>query len=187
MSEDWLKLPTDDLPDAGALAPREGDSRSRLQGKNEEDYKNTAGIPDDPTAGFYTRALALDIAMRTATIPEILDAHKLTYEQLADIMADPGFAAMLKEVHEQTQKEGVSFKLKAQLMAESLLGDIWEMTHNKAVPAAVRADLAKSVVKWAGYEPKETKAQSQGGQTFMIQMNLSGSQPPVVRTIENED
>jgi hypothetical protein len=55
------------------------------------------------------------------------------------------------------------------------------------VPANVRADLIKSTVKWAGYEPKEARDTGPAKPTFMIQMNLNGAQTPTMKVIDNEE
>jgi hypothetical protein len=76
----------------------------------------------------------------------------------------------------------MTFKLKARAQAEELLTTSWLLIHDPAVSPAVKADLIKSTVKWAGLEPKDNIQTEQGG-GVRIMINL-GNSPNDIRTIE---
>jgi hypothetical protein len=57
------------------------------------------------------------------------------------------------------------------------------LIHDPAVSPAVKADLIKSTVKWAGLEPKNDVAVDGGGGGVKITINL-GADPRDARTIE---
>jgi hypothetical protein len=57
------------------------------------------------------------------------------------------------------------------------------LIHDSAVSPAVKADLIKSTVKWAGLEPKDAGPQDNGTGGVKITINL-GSDPRDARTIE---
>ena len=67
--------------------------------------------------------------------------------------------------------------------AEELLTTSWLLIHDPAVSPAVKADLIKSTVKWAGLEPKDAGPQDNGTGGVKITINL-GSDPRDARTIE---
>jgi hypothetical protein len=64
----------------------------------------------------------------------------------------------------------MSFKLKARLQAEELLKTSWRLIHEPTTGAAVRADLIKATMRWAGYEQKE--AAGTASSNLNIQINL---------------
>jgi hypothetical protein len=70
------------------------------------------------------------------------------------------------------QKDGVSFRIKAKLQAEALLAKSWALIHSPDTPNTVKADLIKSTVRWAGYEPKQTDGAGAGTNAFQININL---------------
>jgi hypothetical protein len=79
--------------------------------------------------------------------------------------------------------KGLTFKLKARAQAEELLTTSWLLIHDPAVSPAVKADLIKSTVKWAGLEPKDTTVTDGGTGGVKITINL-GADPKDTRTIE---
>jgi hypothetical protein len=74
---------------------------------------------------------------------------------------------------ESLKKEGMSFKLKAQLQAEELLKKSWAMIHAPLdeVPANVKADLLKATVRWGGLE-QDKGASQQVVVPLQINLNL---------------
>ena len=124
----------------------------------------------------FPHTLPIELALKVAPEADILEAYKLTYEDFQEIAATPAFVAAYKNALEMVQQEGASFKLKAMLQAEELLGTSWGLIHQKDTPASVRADLIKSTVRWAGLEPQKAVAGEGGGggTGFQININLDG-------------
>jgi hypothetical protein len=73
----------------------------------------------------------------------------------------------------------MTFKLKARAQAEELLTTSWMLIHDSAVSPAVKADLIKSTVKWAGLEPKGEVTNEGNGGGVRININLGGQQHAV--------
>lgn len=134
------------------------------------------------TAGWTDR-LAFEIALKLEgsgePIEAILKAHDISPLELTKISKDPVFDSRVRAYREEIATKGLTFKLKAKAQAEELLTTSWNLIHSIDVSPAVKADLIKSTVKWAGYEPKnEPEAGgSQGG--VKITINLGGEPTPV--------
>lgn len=125
----------------------------------------------DPAQLGYPPTLPIEIALKTASMETIRQEYGYTHEEWAELPRNPAFVADLASAVEMVKKEGMSFKLKARLQAEELLKTSWRLIHDNATGAAVRADLIKATMRWAGYENKEGAGAS-GGSNFNIQINL---------------
>jgi hypothetical protein len=75
-----------------------------------------------------------------------------------------------QEAVEALKVDGMSFKMKARMQAEGFLSTSFAMVTNPATSDAVRADLIKNTVRWAGYDAKAAEVGQ--GNTFAIQINL---------------
>lgn len=118
--------------------------------------------PEDPacTAAF-PRGLALDLVLEVGTLKEILDSYAITPEQFKKILTNPAFRQEYEAHKESMQTEGWSFRKKCQAQAELYLNLIFRLASSDQTPAAVRADLMKSVTKWAGLDtPSPVSSQS---------------------------
>lgn len=134
----------------------------------------------------WSDRLAFDVGLALEgsgeSLQEVLSRHRITAHQLLDFNADPVFLKKVEHYRLEIREKGMTFKLKARAQAEELLTTSWLLIHDPAVSAAVKADLIKSTVKWAGLEPKDT-VQTDGGGGVKITINL-GNEPKDVRTIE---
>jgi hypothetical protein len=130
--------------------------------------------------------LAFDVALTLEgsgeSLQEILGRHNLTANDILVFNADPIFLKKVEHYRSEVRDKGLTFKLKARAQAEELLTTSWLLIHDPAVSPAVKADLIKSTVKWAGLEPK-TEVTSEGGGGVKITINL-GPDPHDARTIE---
>lgn len=134
----------------------------------------------------WSDRLAFDVGLALEgsgeSLQEVLSRHRITAHQLLDFNADPVFLKKVEHYRLEIREKGMTFKLKARAQAEELLTTSWLLIHDPAVSAAVKADLIKSTVKWAGLEPKDT-VQTDGGGGVKITINL-GNESKDVRTIE---
>lgn len=112
--------------------------------------------PKDPAALGWPPTLPVEIALKTAPMDDIRIAYGYSKDEWARLPQDPVFLADLAAAMAMVKKDGMSFKLKAQLQAEELLKSSWRMIHDLDAPASVRADLIKATMRWAGYDMKET-------------------------------
>jgi len=123
-------------------------------------------VPPDPSkTAPYPRGLALDLALQTASLPVILESYNLTPADAKRIFVNPAFRLEYDEMVASTRQEGFSFRRKAAAQAEAYLEVLWGMANSPLTPAAVRADIVKSTVKWGALESAPT-AQAAGADMF---------------------
>lgn len=126
--------------------------------------------------------MALTLENSGETLQEVMARHHLTADQILVFRGDPVFLKKVEHYRAEIRDKGLTFKLKARAQAEELLTTSWLLIHDPAVSPAVKADLIKSTVKWAGLEPKnEVTTDGSGG--VKITINL-GPDPRDARTIE---
>jgi hypothetical protein len=126
--------------------------------------------PRDPAALAFPPMLAMELAMRVDSPSAICRAYGLTRDDLAALIAHPVFIRAYQEALEALKVDGMSFKVKARLQAEEYLGTAFAMVQNPATGDAVRADIIKNTVRWAGYDAKA--AEVGGNANFNIVLNL---------------
>ena len=132
--------------------------------------------------------LAFDVALMLEgsgeSLQEVVARHNIDANALLQFNADPVFLKKVEHYRNEVREKGLTFKLKARAQAEELLTTSWMLIHDPAVSPAVKADLIKSTVKWAGLEPK-TDVTTDAGGGVRITINL-GNDPKDARTIEAE-
>src|SRR3546814_2812184 len=52
------------------------------------------------------------------------------------------------------RQEGMSFKLKAKLIAEENLREVFKLTRDEKCPPQVRGKLIELTARWAGFDPR---------------------------------
>jgi hypothetical protein len=131
--------------------------------------------------------LAFDVALTLEgsgeTLQEVIARHNISVNDILAFNADPVFLKKVEGYRNDVREKGLTFKVKARAQAEELLTTSWMLIHDPAVSPAVKADLIKSTVKWAGLEPKNDVAVDGGGGGVKITINL-GADPRDARTIE---
>jgi len=131
--------------------------------------------------------LAFDVALTLEgsgdTLQEVITRHRISANDILTFNADPIFLKKVEGYRTEVREKGLTFKLKARAQAEELLTTSWLLIHDSSVSPAVKADLIKSTVKWAGLEPKDAGPQDNGTGGVKITINL-GNDPRDARTIE---
>lgn len=131
--------------------------------------------------------LAFDVALTLEgsgeTLQEVMARHNIDANAVLTFNADPVFLKKVESYRTEIRDKGLTFKLKARAQAEELLTTSWLLIHDPAVSPAVKADLIKSTVKWAGLEPKDAGPADTGGGGVRITINL-GNNAGDARTIE---
>jgi len=130
-----------------------------------------AVIPRDPAKLGYPPTLPLEIALRENPVKTICESWGIDKAEWDRLRQDPAFIADLAQRVEDVKKDGVSFKVKAQLQAEQLLETSWEMIHDVKTPHAVKADMIKFTVRAAGLDGSKDQAANQGPQNA-LQINI---------------
>ena len=101
--------------------------------------------------------MAFEIALALDPVPEIVARYDLTNEQFARIAALPAFKQQILAYRTEIKEKVLSFKEKAKVMAEDLLGMTYDLIYHPHTSNAVKADLIKWVAKMAGHEvPAQT-------------------------------
>lgn len=127
----------------------------------------------NPAAIGFPPLMPMELAMAVDTPKNICAAYNLTREQFAQIIQHPVFVKAYQEAIEMLKVDGMSFKVKCRMQAEDYLGTAFAMVKNPNISDAVRADLMKSTVRWAGLDAKAVDV-ANGGTAFNIQINLGG-------------
>ena len=126
----------------------------------------------------WSDKLALDLALviedkaldKTKMIEQVVEENNITLDDLASYMNDPSFGASMEAWREDIRENGMTFKMKCQAQAEAMLPVAWSMVNDPKTGASVRADIIKSVVRWAGldFNPKAADINTGGGQPSII-------------------
>jgi hypothetical protein len=126
----------------------------------------------------WTNRLAFDIALRLEgsgeEVDEIVSRHSLTVSDLLVFNKDPVFLRKVADFRDEIRNKGITFRLKARTQAEELLRTSWLLIHDPMVSPAVKADLIKSTVKWAGLEPRSDSVSETSPGGVRITINLGG-------------
>lgn len=116
--------------------------------------------------------LPFDLALGIDGIDILSQRYDLTRSEIEAFSLVPSFRMEVDKHLREIRENGVSFKEKAKVQAEEYLMKLHDIVVDPDAPASVRLDGIKSVVKWAGYEPKETKEGQAQQPQFNIQINL---------------
>lgn len=129
----------------------------------------------------WSDRLAMDVALALEgsgeAFVDILARHDIAPDQLGAFSKDPVFVKKVTHLRDEVRDKGMTFRLKARAQAEELLITSWTLIHSPDVSAAVKADLIKSTVKWAGLEPKTEPNEGvpAGGVSITIHLNEGGT------------
>ena len=133
----------------------------------------------DPTSLVWPPTLPIELALKTASPAELREEYGYTQAEWDALPKNPVFMKELAGACELVRQEGMSFKLKAKLIAEENLKQVWKMVHDdtQSVPAAVRGKLIELTARWAGFDPRTNGEGAEGGgalqaNTLNIQINL---------------
>jgi hypothetical protein len=128
----------------------------------------------------WTNRLAFDVALRLEgsgeDLDEIIARHRIVASDLLVFNKDPVFLRKVADFRGEIRDKGVTFRLKARTQAEELLKTSWLLIHDPGVSPAVKADLIKSTVKWAGLEPRNDVAAEGSSGGVKITINLGGQE-----------
>lgn len=128
----------------------------------------TIGLPvaqKDPTGLAWSPTLPIELALKTASPKELQVEYGYSDEEWEALPRNPVFMRELAGACELVRQEGMSFKLKAKLIAEENLKQCWKMVHasHGEVPPAVKAKLIELTANWAGFDPRTNGTNREGG------------------------
>jgi hypothetical protein len=110
----------------------------------------------------FDAKICFDVALGVFDIPELLERHNLTAPELQHMFALPAFKAQVTAYKRYIRDEGLSFKEKAKIMAEELLGTTYDLIHHVHTPAAEKVKLIALINKLAGNEPTPSQQDATG-------------------------
>lgn len=140
--------------------------------QDDDDADTDYEVPADPAEMDWPITLPLDVAMGDNPLMEIFAAHGLGEDDYIRLKNNPQFVMEVRKYKEELAKDGASFRIRAKMQAEFMLKKSFQMVYDPAVPAPVKADLIKSTVRWAGYEPKKETDAGAGGPNFQVNIIL---------------
>ena len=128
--------------------------------------------PMDPSELGFPPTLPLELALKEKSPKELCKAYKINEEEWELLRHNKVFVDTVAGYVEELKQEGMSFRLKARMQAEILLATSFKLIHSSSddVPPAVKADLIKSTIKWAGLS--EEKKEVVGPQNA-LQININ--------------
>lgn len=118
----------------------------------------------------WSMRLVIDVVLGVST-DSILECHDLASHQFDHICKNPVFVSACENMRKSLEKEGATFRLKAQLQADHYLQRVHEMIMDPDMDPRVTAKLIGDVVRWGGLD---TPPQVAGGGmgTFSININF---------------
>lgn len=131
----------------------------------------------DPTSLVWPPTLPIELALKTASPEELRHEYGYSIEEWEALPKNAVFMKELAGACELVRQEGMSFKLKAKLIAEENLKQVWKMVHdsNNLTPPVVRAKLIELTARWAGFDPKSNGDSGPGGVNVAagLQININ--------------
>jgi hypothetical protein len=110
----------------------------------------------DPSELGFPPMLPMELAMNQASPKDICAEYGIDKDGWDALTRNPTFVHACAEARELAKAEGGSFRMKAKSMAEMLLKDLYGLATSdesyQTVPATVRADVMKFIVRVAGLD-----------------------------------
>lgn len=130
----------------------------------------------NPAELVWPPTLPIELALKTADPDVIRQEYGYSPEDWAMLPQNPVFLKDLAAACELMRQEGMSFKMKAKLIAEDNLAEVFRLTRDPACPPAVKGKLIELTARWAGFDPRTNGEEGSGGalqaNTLNIQINL---------------
>lgn len=132
----------------------------------------------DPTSLVWPPTLPIELALKTAEPADLRVEYGYTVEEWDALRVNRVFLKELAGACELVRQEGMSFKLKAKLIAEENLKEVFRLTRDPTCPPQVRGKLIELTARWAGFDPRTNGEDAANGggplqaNTLNIQINL---------------
>ena len=124
------------------------------------------------SANQWDPRLILDIAVGIEDLDVILPRYGLSENDYVILCGSRLFrqelAMTIRDVHEN----GLPFRAKAKIQAESYLEVINDLIYDETTPATTKLEAIRSTVRWANLEPKDDKSDNGSNQT-QVNVNIS--------------
>jgi hypothetical protein len=127
--------------------------------------------PGLPSPGMWPPRLSFDVALGIEDEETIRNRYGYTEKEFSHILVQPTFRTELATHYSVLRETGATFAVKAKLIAEEKLEDMYRIISNVAVDPKVRMETWKAVTKAAGLEERTDKGIQANAQTVNIQIN----------------
>ena len=134
------------------------------------DYDSLTVIGRNPTQ--YDQRMLLEMAYGLETAEVIRNRYGIDDDQWLKLRASPVFRAELSKHIGELQRNGTSFRAKAQVLAEDILALSHVMARDERIPAIVRLDAVKWLAKVSGLDESAKKEQASSGNNVQVNINL---------------
>lgn len=131
--------------------------------------------------------LAVELALNINDAEDIFDQYGYSPDAAAELVENPAFVLLMQQAQRSVVEDGLSFRMKAKLMAGELLPYAHDIATDPLQSAAVRADLIKWAAKVADYEPKQMKDESKTGTGLTLSITFAGAAPQQVITTQQRE
>lgn len=149
--------------------------------------RQTARLEDVPEIYRKTHErLAVELALHVDDAAEIFARYGYTDEQAAELVESPAFVLLMQQAQKSVVEEGLSFRMKAKLIAGELLPYAHDLATDPLISAAVRMDAIKWAASVAGFSPKETKDDGKTGGGLTLSITFAGQAPQRVVSSQHE-
>ena len=139
--------------------------------------RQTARLEDVPE--IYRKKLerlAVELALNINDAEDIFDQYGYSPDAAAELVENPAFVLLMQQAQRSVVEEGLSFKMKAKLMAGELLPYAHDLATDPLISAAVRLQSIQWAARMAGFEPKEAKDEGKGGTGLTLSITFAGNQ-----------
>lgn len=138
-------------------------------------------IPPGVTAA--DAQLAWELTAGISSIGDIMRRHSLTFDEYDTKKRDPAFMAMYtqyKKYWDSDMSAAERVQLKAALLTEDSLLDIYEITKDKEAASGVRLEAFASLARAAQIGMKTKDGAPVSGERVQININLPGRQGVII-------
>lgn len=131
--------------------------------------------------------LAVELALNINDAEDIFAQYGYDADAAAELVENPAFVLLMQQAQRSVVEEGLSFKMKAKLMAGELLPYAHDLATDPLISAAVRLQSIQWAARMAGFEPKEAKDDSKSGTGLTLSITFAGAAPQqVIATQQRE-
>lgn len=135
-------------------------------------------LKPNPTAkATELELLAFEVARNQVgmqlPVEELLSQLNISKDTFLAYTRNPTFNAAARAFKKELEDSGASFELKARIQAEAMLQQLWDLVHDKEIPATVRMKGIENAVRWGKLEPpKNEHMTAANAPSFSITFNI---------------
>lgn len=131
---------------------------------------------------FAWGALIMALIMDPGKQAEVLHENNTTADEVEELFKNnEEFRIAVKECQSVIKAQGpnAGFVLRAKIMAEDLLGDMYMIGKDRNTPAALRIRVAENAAAWGRLDPKHDKGRTDATDTGVhLSFNIIGLERP---------